>query len=47
MQIYNLKGCFECKCKKMFGKTADLWHIICLLRWNVVDLGKFMDKKRP
>ena len=47
IQIYNLKGCFECKRKKMCGKTADLWRIVCLLRWVFVDFGKFMGKNRP
>ena len=45
IQIYNLNDCHECKRKKMCGKTADLWRIICLLRWVVVDLGKFMGQK--
>ncbi len=44
IQIDNLKGCFECKRKKICGKTADLWCIICLFRWVFVDLGKFMGK---
>ena len=43
-QIYNLKGCFECKRKKMYGKTADLWRIMCLLHWVFVDLGKFIEQ---
>ncbi len=45
IQIYNLKGCFECKRKKICGKPADLGRIICLLRWVYVDLGKFMGRK--
>ena len=45
LNMYNLKGCFECKRKKMCGKTADLWRIICLLRWAFVDLGKFILQK--
>ena len=28
IQIYNLKRCFECKCKKISVKTADLLRII-------------------
>ena len=45
IQIYNPKGCFECKRKKMCRKTAYLWRIICLLRQLFVDLGKFMGQK--
>ena len=41
-QIYNLKRCFECKCKKICVKTVDL---LCIMFLSIQE--SLWEKTRP